>query len=72
MQIKRVLNWQLPLQRFWLSWCSGLNVCEALLWSGWVVVHAVGLWDLINYLFADTKYKACECRRQVRTCARGR
>ncbi len=27
----RVLTWPLPGQRFWLAWCGGVNLLEALL-----------------------------------------
>lgn len=46
LQVRRLLTWQLPLRRVWLSWCGGLSLGEWVMWSGWLVLHIVALRDI--------------------------
>eukprot|EP00879_Flechtneria_rotunda_P017062 GHRR01017869.1.p1 GENE.GHRR01017869.1~~GHRR01017869.1.p1 ORF type:complete len:271 (+),score=49.52 GHRR01017869.1:89-901(+) len=48
-QVKQACAQQLPPYRFWLQWCEGLSVLEAVLVIGWAVMHIVVVNDLVGY-----------------------
>jgi hypothetical protein len=45
--------------RFWLWWCDGLTVFEALLLAGWLVAHFITLKEMTAYYTHEEHI--CEC-----------
>jgi hypothetical protein len=58
-QVYRYGNLPMWPSRFWLWWCDGLSVFEALLVAGWTTAHIIGIREM--FVYYEARNHTCEC-----------